>query len=185
MCQKLTELLSLKGPSVYVCCFMLARASAKIFFNRVQKTAKIIFVSRKIHQQGHSLAEESLYKQHYVLCYILININMQHRNVPQCVTMGRSSVVALRLGTCCTVRAQDPGRADAFIQSLHPTQPTVQWIPEFFPWVGWSGREVRHSPSSNSEVTNEWSCTSAPLPLCRHVVTKSDVHVTVHRDKSL
>ena len=40
MCPKLIELLSWNGPTVHVCCFMLARASTKTFFNRVQKTAK-------------------------------------------------------------------------------------------------------------------------------------------------
>ena len=48
------------GPTVHVCCFMLACASTKTFVSRVQKTAKKIFVSRKIRQQGHSLAEVSL-----------------------------------------------------------------------------------------------------------------------------
>ena len=28
------------GPTVHVCCFMLARASTKTFVNRVQKTGK-------------------------------------------------------------------------------------------------------------------------------------------------
>ena len=40
---------------------MLARASTKTFVSRVRKTAGKIFVSRKISQQGHSLAEVSLY----------------------------------------------------------------------------------------------------------------------------
>ena len=61
MCPKLIELLSWNGPTVHVCCFMLARASTKTFVSRVQKTAKKIFVSRKIRYQGHSLAEVSLY----------------------------------------------------------------------------------------------------------------------------
>ena len=34
-----------------------------IFVSRVTKTAKKIFVSRKIRQQGHSLAEVSLYRK--------------------------------------------------------------------------------------------------------------------------
>ena len=49
------------GPTVLVCCFMLARASTKTFVSRVRKTAKKIFVSRKIRYQGHSFAEVSLY----------------------------------------------------------------------------------------------------------------------------
>ena len=61
MCSKLNELLSWNGPTVHVCCFMLARASIITFVSRVQRTAKKIFVSRKISQQGHSLAEVSLY----------------------------------------------------------------------------------------------------------------------------
>ena len=61
MCPKLIELLSWNGPTVHVCCFMLARASTKTFVSRVQKTAKKIFFSRKIRYQGHSLAEVSLY----------------------------------------------------------------------------------------------------------------------------
>jgi len=40
MCPKLTELLSWNGPTVHVCCFMLARASTNLFVSRVQKTAK-------------------------------------------------------------------------------------------------------------------------------------------------
>ena len=40
MCPKLIELLSWNGPTVHVCCFMLARASTKTFVSQVQKTAK-------------------------------------------------------------------------------------------------------------------------------------------------
>ena len=46
MCPKLIELLSWNGPTVHVCCFMLARASTKIFVSRIHirypspKTAK-------------------------------------------------------------------------------------------------------------------------------------------------
>ena len=53
MCPKLIELLSWNGPTVHVCCFMLARASTKTFVSRIHirwpspKTAKI-FVSRNI-----------------------------------------------------------------------------------------------------------------------------------------
>ena len=39
---------SWNGPTVHVCCFMLARASTNTFVSRVRKTAKKIFVSRKI-----------------------------------------------------------------------------------------------------------------------------------------
>ena len=39
---------SWNGPTVHVCCFMLARASTKTFVSRVRKTAENIFVSRKI-----------------------------------------------------------------------------------------------------------------------------------------
>ena len=70
MCPKLIELLSWNGPTVHVCCFMLARSHPlkhllveSIFVSRVQKTAKKIFVSRKIRYQGHSLAEVSLYQR--------------------------------------------------------------------------------------------------------------------------
>ena len=68
MCPKLIELLSWNGPTVHVCCcFMTARTSTKTFVSRIHiryrspKTAKKIFVSRKILYQGHSLAEVSLY----------------------------------------------------------------------------------------------------------------------------
>jgi len=40
MCPKLIELLSWNGPTVHVCCFLLARASTKTFVSWVQKTAK-------------------------------------------------------------------------------------------------------------------------------------------------
>ena len=49
---------SWNGPTVHVCCFMLARTSTKTFVSRVRKTAKKIFVSRK---NRHSLSEVSLY----------------------------------------------------------------------------------------------------------------------------
>jgi len=39
---------SWNGPTVHVCCFMLACASTKTFVSRVRKTAKKIFVSQKI-----------------------------------------------------------------------------------------------------------------------------------------
>jgi len=39
---------SWNGPTVHVCCFMLESASTKTFVSRVRKTAKKIFVSRKI-----------------------------------------------------------------------------------------------------------------------------------------
>ena len=52
---------SWNGPTVNVCCFMLACASTKTFVSRARKRAKKIFVSRKNRQQGHSLAEVSLY----------------------------------------------------------------------------------------------------------------------------
>jgi len=39
---------SWNGPTVHVCCFMLARASTKTFVSRVRKTAKKIIISRKI-----------------------------------------------------------------------------------------------------------------------------------------
>jgi len=49
MCPKLTELLSWNGPTVRVCCFMLARASTKTFVSRVQKkTAEISSLVEKL-----------------------------------------------------------------------------------------------------------------------------------------
>ena len=63
MCPKLIELLSWNGPTVHVCCFMLARASTKTFVSRVQKNNEKIFVSRKNRYQGQSLAEVSLYEE--------------------------------------------------------------------------------------------------------------------------
>ena len=57
MCPKLIEVHSWNGPTVHVCCFMLARASTKTFVSRVQKTAKKSslaekFVSRVIVSRG-------------------------------------------------------------------------------------------------------------------------------------
>ena len=68
MCPKLTELLSWNGLTVHVCCFMLARAPTKKIrqsnphsLTESKKQRKKIFFIRKIRQQGHSLAEVSLY----------------------------------------------------------------------------------------------------------------------------
>ena len=61
------KLSSWNGPTVHVCCFVLARASTKTFFSRIHirqpspKNIEKIFVSRKIRQQGHPLAGVSLY----------------------------------------------------------------------------------------------------------------------------
>ena len=62
MCPKLMELLSWNGPTVHVCCFMLVRAHPlKHSLAESKKTAKKIFVNRKIRKQGHSLAVVSLH----------------------------------------------------------------------------------------------------------------------------
>jgi hypothetical protein len=42
--------------------------------------------------------------------------------------------------------------------SLVPTRPTVLWVP----WVQRPRREASHSPPSNAEIKNAWSCTSTP-----------------------
>jgi len=53
MCLKLTELLSWNGPTVHVCCFMLARASTKTFVSGIHiryqspKNSEKILVSQK------------------------------------------------------------------------------------------------------------------------------------------
>jgi len=53
MCPKLIELLSWNGPTVHVCCFMLARASTKTFVSRIDirqpspKTAKKSSLAQK------------------------------------------------------------------------------------------------------------------------------------------
>ena len=64
MCPKLIELLSWNGPTIHVCCFMLARASTETFVSRVQNTAKNSsldekFVSRVTRQpRYHSIHVE-------------------------------------------------------------------------------------------------------------------------------
>ena len=71
ICPKLIELLSWNDPTVHVCCFMLAGASTKNIrqpkpysLAESKKNSEKFFVSRKIRQQGHSLAEVSLYLQY-------------------------------------------------------------------------------------------------------------------------
>ena len=62
------QISSWNGPTAHICCFTLARASTKTFVSRIHirklspKNSEKI-VSRKIRQQGHSLAEVSLYLQ--------------------------------------------------------------------------------------------------------------------------
>jgi hypothetical protein len=46
--------------------------------------------------------------------------------------------------------------------TLGPTQPLIQWIPEFFPGVKRPGHQVDHSPPSSTVVKSEWSYTSTP-----------------------
>ena len=51
MCPKLIERLSWNGPTVHVCCFMLARASTKTYVSRVQKNS-----GENLRQSKNSLA---------------------------------------------------------------------------------------------------------------------------------
>jgi len=46
-------------------------------------------------------------------------------------------------------------------QVLRPTQPPIQWAPEFFPRNEWLKHDTDHSPPSTDEVKNKWSYTSA------------------------
>ena len=52
-------------------------------------------------------------------------------------------------------------------RALAPTWPHTQWVLGFFTGVKRSGRDAEHSPTSNAEVKNERSDTSA-LPACHH-----------------
>jgi hypothetical protein len=65
----------------------------------------------------------------------------------------------------CTIGVQFPVGAmmgfffaTASRQALRPTQPPTQWI-QWSPIPAW---EADHSPPSNAEVKNAWSCTSTP-----------------------
>jgi len=42
-----------------------------------------------------------------------------------------------------------------FTLAKGPNQPTIQWIPGFFPGVQWPEHEVNHSLPSTAEVKNE------------------------------
>ena len=55
MCPKLIELLSWNGPTVHVCCFMLARASTKTF---VKPNPYSLDESKKQRKKKPSLAEK-------------------------------------------------------------------------------------------------------------------------------
>jgi hypothetical protein len=59
------------GPTVHVCCFMLARASTKTFVSRVRKTAKKIFVSRKNSLAG-SLVSRGVTVLEFEVCIRLL-----------------------------------------------------------------------------------------------------------------
>jgi hypothetical protein len=51
------------------------------------------------------------------------------------------------------------------ISALGLTQPHTEWLPVFFPWTKWTGREVNHSSSSGADVRNKWRYTSTS-PIC-------------------
>ena len=53
----------------------------------------------------------------------------------------------------------------------HHCVPAVLWVPRVFSGVKLSGSEVNQSPTSISEVKNEWRYTSTP-PLCLWGVDK-------------
>ena len=79
MCPELTELLSWNGPTVHVCCFMLACASAKTFVSRVQKTAKKSslaekFVSRVTRQPRYHCTFEFKFQQRKDYYRLTINV---------------------------------------------------------------------------------------------------------------
>jgi len=44
-------------------------------------------------------------------------------------------------------------------------QPSIEWVPEFFPGSKVASCEVDHSPPPNAEVKNECSDTFTPLHL--------------------
>jgi hypothetical protein len=46
--------------------------------------------------------------------------------------------------------------------ALGPTQPHIQWVPEFFPDAEGPERDIDQSPPSSAEVKNDWNYTSAP-----------------------
>jgi hypothetical protein len=53
---------------------------------------------------------------------------------------------------------------------LEPSQPPIQGVPSLLV-VRRPGCEADHSPPSNTEIENEWSCTSTP-PVCLHGVDR-------------
>jgi hypothetical protein len=62
-------------------------------------------------------------------------------------------------------------------QPLGPTQPPIQWVQGVLPLGGRGGSlkhlqsEADHSPPSNADMENDWSCTST-CPVCLHCMYK-------------
>jgi hypothetical protein len=76
-------------------------------------------------------------------------------------------------------RGSIPGRGNAkFLlfatasrPALGPTQSSIQWVPgTLYPSVKRPGRETDHSPPTNAEVKNAWSCASTPSTRLHGVV---------------
>ena len=69
MCPKLIEPLSWNGPTVHVCCLCQRAHPLKHSLAESKRQRIKIFLSRKIRQKGHSLAEVSLYTSHRFTLY--------------------------------------------------------------------------------------------------------------------
>ena len=81
MCPKLIELLSWNGPTVHVCCFMLARASTKTFVSRIH-----IRWPRPKNSEKYSLAGSLVSRCITVCC------RLQHIKLCICRRVSKSSI---------------------------------------------------------------------------------------------
>ena len=129
MCPKLIELLSWNGPTVHVCCFMLARASTKTFVSRIhirQPSPKN--GEKNLPQPKKSLAVTRQLRYHCIL----------KQNVPFIVFLNTAALPHRRPPSSWTFRftrrARGHDKTDIF--SLTRSHPSCRSFIEYM--SGWS-----------------------------------------------
>jgi len=62
---------------------------------------------------------------------------------------------------------------------MGPKWLSLLWLPVFFSVVNQSERKVGHSPLSNVQERNEWSCSSTPN-ICLHVIHRETFTLSIY-----
>jgi hypothetical protein len=126
------------------------------------------------HQAVHWYTWRSRSPAGRLLSSSLGNVNIA--SIATC-TMG-SGDSSVSVVTCWTIWGSNSGTSKRLFSSAErtnqlcePSRLVFDGYKVYFPGIKRAGRETDHSPTSSSEVKNEWSYTSA-LPICLHGVDR-------------